>query len=645
MPQLSRFSSGLKTDGEKKKSNDGNDDDDEEEEEEEEEKGGEGGGGGGGGGERRSGEEKRRKEREEEEREEEERKEEAAEQLVGLPEEAAVMTSGQGNASSSGVDRLGSRKQLGWRDSSMPDSTPGGGVLGARGGDWEGGGRGGGGGGGGGGGEEEEEEEESDVFLLGKSYFDMKEYRRAAHALRGLPGKKAFFLRSYAMYLAGEKRKEEEAVEMAGPLGKSEVVNRELAALESELGRNYEQDQLDAFGMYLYGVVLHQRERKAEARMVLCASVNSYPLNWSTWAELQAICTEPETLPNLSLNEHWMKYFFLASVYLDLQKNKEGLHQYQLLLADFPRSEYILAQTATAQYNLRSFDEAQELFESLLGSDPYRIEGMDIYSNILYVKEAFSALSYLAHKAVLTDKYRPETCCIVGNYYSLKAQHQKAVLYFKRALKLNRQYLSAWTLMGHEYVEMKNTPAAIDAYRRAVDINPRDYRAWYGLGQTYEILGMPYYALYYYRRATQLRPHDPRMWCAMGQCYENEQLLMHDAAIRCYKRAVSNNDREGIALLKLAKLHEQLKQADAAAHYYRKWMDQTEGQDISEALLYLANYCKTKRLYEEATQYATRLLDYGGPKKEDAKPLLREIRSEQQHVPLSPLMEMETVSP
>ena len=38
---------------------------------------------------------------------------------------------------------------------------------------------------------------------------------------------------------------------------------------------------------------------------------------------------------------------------------------------------------------------------------------------------------------------------------------RQAVTYFRRALKLSRQYLSAWTLMGHEYVEMKNPPAAI----------------------------------------------------------------------------------------------------------------------------------------------------------------------------------------
>ena len=51
---------------------------------------------------------------------------------------------------------------------------------------------------------------------------------------------------------------------------------------------------------------------------------------------------------------------------------------------------------------------------------------------------------------------------------ALTARAAQAVLYFRRALKLNRHYLSAWTLMGHEYVEMKNPPAAIGAARRSL---------------------------------------------------------------------------------------------------------------------------------------------------------------------------------
>ena len=57
---------------------------------------------------------------------------------------------------------------------------------------------------------------------------------------------------------------------------------------------------------------------------------------------------------------------------------------------------------------------------------------------------------------------------LTGNYYSLKSEHEKAVTYFRKALKINRNYLAAWTLLGHEYLELKNTHAAVEAYRRAV---------------------------------------------------------------------------------------------------------------------------------------------------------------------------------
>ena len=46
----------------------------------------------------------------------------------------------------------------------------------------------------------------------------------------------------------------------------------------------------------------------------------------------------------------------------------------QDLTAQFPESDWIRATAALAQYNLRNFDEAQELYEDLLESDPYRID-------------------------------------------------------------------------------------------------------------------------------------------------------------------------------------------------------------------------------------------------------------------------------
>ena len=147
---------------------------------------------------------------------------------------------------------------------------------------------------------------------------------------------------------------------------------------------------------------------------------------------------------------------------------QDALELYASLADKFPASSYLQAQVAVAHYNRREFDDSEAIFERLRKIDPHRLENVDIYSNILYVKEAKTELSYLAHEACQIEQYRAETCCVIGNYYSLKNRHQKAVIYFQRALKLNRRYLSAWTLMGHEYVELKNSPAAIEAYRRAV---------------------------------------------------------------------------------------------------------------------------------------------------------------------------------
>lgn len=63
-------------------------------------------------------------------------------------------------------------------------------------------------------------------------------------------------------------------------------------------------------------------------------------------------------------------------------------------------------------------DNAIEIFKRILEEDPYCLDNMDTYSNLLYVKEMKIELAYLAHKATEIDKYRLETCCIVGELMS-----------------------------------------------------------------------------------------------------------------------------------------------------------------------------------------------------------------------------------
>lgn len=289
-------------------------------------------------------------------------------------------------------------------------------------------------------------------------------------------------------------------------------------------------------------------------------------------------------------------------------------------------------------------------------------------------------LAFLAQLATQTDKFRPETCCIVGNYYSLKSEHEKAVMYFRRALTLDRNFLSAWTLMGHEYIEMKNTHAAIESYRRAVDINRKDYRAWYGLGQTYEVLEMHHYALFYFQRAAALRPYDKQMWQALGSCYEKIDRPVQ--AIKAYKRALVANmayiepsssfgssvtssagdlatnvflDPE--LLYPIALLHEKQSEFEEAASYMELVLAQEEGPGsihpdelplgtshleneddgaggqgtgvtvtTSKARMWLARWAFKKGELKKAMEFANELCE-DGFEVEEAKALGRDLRS------------------
>lgn len=59
-------------------------------------------------------------------------------------------------------------------------------------------------------------------------------------------------------------------------------------------------------------------------------------------------------------------------------------------------------------------DSSLALFRDLYQNDPYRLDNWDVYSHLLYLKEKRMELANLAQKAVSIDKYRVETCCVIG---------------------------------------------------------------------------------------------------------------------------------------------------------------------------------------------------------------------------------------
>ncbi|KAI9047374.1 hypothetical protein LZ554_008820 [Drepanopeziza brunnea f. sp. 'monogermtubi'] len=492
------------------------------------------------------------------------------------------------------------------------------------------------------------EAREINQYLLAKSFFDCREFDRCAavflpdtilagilstasvknpsgptpagkgkgkapsnrpSAVMPMPklSQKSLFLALYAKYMSGEKRKDEDSEMVMGPHDGGNAVNKQLVVINRYLGQWFEERGIDEQGRvngsqgwleYLHGMVLAKDKNDNEAMRYLVQSVHLYPMNWGCWQEITSLVGRVEDLNRISphLPQNITSFIFHLHTSLELYQSTPTLsNSLDQLLSIFPTSPFLLTCLALLAYHTKDFVGADAHFSNLLALHPHRLDSLDHYSNILYVMNLRPKLSFLAHLCSTVDKFRPESCVVIGNYYSLLSSHEKAVQYFRRALTLDRSCLSAWTLMGHEYVELKNTHAAIESYRRAVDVNRRDYRAWYGLGQTYEVLEMHAYALWYYKRAAGLRPWDGKMWMAVGSCLK--KMERHLESIKAYKRAlladsyydatVGSSFGSGVRekgatmdpdiLLEIAVMYEKLENMDEARGYMEMCVAQEEG--------------------------------------------------------------------
>ena len=113
----------------------------------------------------------------------------------------------------------------------------------------------------------------------------------------------------------------------------------------------------------------------------------------------------------------------------------------------------------------------------------------------------------------------------------------------------------------------------------------------------------------------ELQPNDSRMVVAMGVCYE--KLDSSDKAKRCYTRAIALGDNEQIALVRLAKLHETLKENEEAAQLYLQLVDRADrfglfqpSEEYYCAHQFLATHFLADRKFDKAEVHAKKCCEF-----------------------------------
>ncbi|OQR78967.1 cell division cycle protein 23-like [Tropilaelaps mercedesae] len=493
------------------------------------------------------------------------------------------------------------------------------------------------------------------VYLRCVSYFNKREYDRAAHFAKGSSQPRTKFIYFYARYQAAETKRVDGLAEAVSNLSEQRAKDPRLKALYWDLKREHE--TLDGYCLYLYGVVQRLLGLESGAIAALEAALKLEPGLWAAWAELSLLVTSREQLFSLHVPFHWLLLLFagLALTKVDLSE-PQVLKVYKKLDSMFPNCPYILTRVAYVHTTQSpgSPDKGKKCYERVRALDPCRLEGMDAYSELLYIESKRQELTDLAQEMHAVDPQRAETCAVIGNIYSLREEHAPALLYFKKAMKVSINYGAAWTLMGHEYSLIKNINAAIQCYHQAVEIDKCDHRAWCSLSLMYDQLKMYHYAVYYQQRALKLQPRCPKMLVAMGERLEKLQRLDESKSLywKAHLLAMEKQTaHDSLALFKLGKLFqstgETVKARAALEDFIKLNLNVNEipdfrknDRELATATLYLFGYY-VNRDPVEAARLLNLAKDFRSVRDEDLQPLREKLQplagsTESSAVPLNP---------
>jgi anaphase-promoting complex subunit 3 len=195
---------------------------------------------------------------------------------------------------------------------------------------------------------------------------------------------------------------------------------------------------------------------------------------------------------------------------------REAIQHFTKLPPKHFQTGWVLSHVGKSYFEMTQYENGEKAFEQVLKLEPYRLEGLEVYSTILWHLRKKKQLSYLAHHMSEIDKLSPQTLCAIGNCFSLQKDHESALKFFERATKVNGFFTYGYTLAGHEHFANDDLLEALASYRKAIRVDSRHYNAWYGIGIVYFRQEKYEQAEYHFRKALQINDKSSVLYCYTG---------------------------------------------------------------------------------------------------------------------------------
>ncbi|KAL8228762.1 hypothetical protein R6Q57_013662 [Mikania cordata] len=262
---------------------------------------------------------------------------------------------------------------------------------------------------------------------------------------------------------------------------------------------------------------------------------------------------------------------------------------------------WVLSQVGKAHFEMVDYLEAKCAFNNARLASPYGLEGMDIYSTVLYHLKEDMMLSYLAQELISTDRLAPQSWCATGNCYSMQKDHETALKNFQRAVQLNSRFVYAHTLCGHEFVALEDFENGIKSYQNALQIDARHYNAWHGLAMIYLRQEKYDFSKHHFQRALSINARSSVIMTYLG--ISLHALRRNEEALAMMEMAILADKKNPLPMYQKANILASMEEFDGALNVLEELKEHAPHESSVYALI--------GKIYKRRLMYDMAMLHFG----------------------------------
>lgn len=208
--------------------------------------------------------------------------------------------------------------------------------------------------------------------------------------------------------------------------------------------------------------------------------------------------------------------------------------------------------------------------------------------------------------ALSFDPLNPETYNCIGNLLDMQERYQEALLYFDKAISLNKRFAVAWFNKATTLKKTQNLEDAIDAYQQALQIDPLFTMGWLNLAIAFALNKQDDKANECFRKAVELDPcYTDALFLWGNQLLAQREL---EQAVNCYQRVLDLEPDHYLACNSMGITYLTLMESEKAYNILNRAL--MIKPDMTSAMTNIGTACRDLGRISEAIEWYDRVLVY-----------------------------------